>query len=80
MNSFWECTFILFKNDSYKTSGLSIFGALAVSQVAVNSGLAFYNPGLCFIGGLVGGLGGILGTAWTQPEFLTEMRKSNNNK
>ena len=72
--------FYIIKNYSYKTSGLSIFGALAVSQVAVNSGLAFYNPGLCFIGGLVGGLGGILGTAWTQPEFLTEMRKSNNNK
>lgn len=42
--------------------------------------MAFYNPGLCLVGGLIGGLGGILGTSFTKPTFLTDVKKSNNIK
>ena len=42
----------------------------------MNSGLAFYNPGLCLVGGILGGLGGILGTSLTKPTFLTDVKKS----
>jgi len=47
----------------YNTTGLSLLGALGVSQILIASGAAFASPGALAFGGLAMSLGGILGTS-----------------
>lgn len=55
----------------YLTSGSSIFGALAVSQMAINLNLP---PGACFITSLIAVFGGIFGFSASRPEYFEEQK------
>lgn len=52
----------------YKTTGLSIAGALAVSQFVISSGLVHNN--VVTFGGIIATLGGIIGSSYMSPKII----------